>query len=314
MNQATNKGNGGQGCARRRGAWVLALGVMIGLAGCGHAPAKQTSSSSSQAKSEKVQRVIAGTRTVAQYAAALDLPLVGIDTQDGQPARYAKTPRIGQPRKPDMEKIASLKPDLYITDSGMMGLLDQGLKQQGVRGLYLNNASYQNVTDSVMQLGKLFNKETQAQAVVKKVQSETDTALKGAGALKGKKVAVLFGAGRGFMLATNYSYLGDLLTRLGLTNVAGTLSQVPSPYVPFSLEKLVAEDPDYILTLAHGRVDQAKAAFKDELAKPQWQQTTAVKRGHVYPLDDKTYPVTGNLQVATTVQALKHLLLKGASK
>lgn len=254
--------------------------------------------------------VIAGTKTIAEYTAALDIPLVGVSTQDNQPALYNQATRIGLPRALNMEVVGRLKPDLFIGDAEMKALSDTALAQQKIKRLYLDNTSSAEVLKSIQILGKTFHRKQQVQALTTKIKAQTKQALKGTAKLKGRKVLILFGAGHGFMVVTQHAYLGDLLTQLGVTNVAGNITSVPSPYVPYSLETAVAANPDVILTLAHGRPEAAKAAFKEELAKPQWQATDAVKNQRVYPLDDTTYPVTGNLHTAQTIAHLKKLLLR----
>ena len=64
--------------------------------------------------------------------------------------------------------------------------------------------------------------------------------------------------------------------------------------------------------MAHGHKEQAAQAFKAEMQKELWQQTTAVQENHTYALDDKTYPVTGNIHVIDTLANLKNLLLDGS--
>lgn len=294
----------------------------IGLLGAygQQAVAKQTTKATTESTTKKVSktkqadfpyhRVLAGTGTVAEYLAAFDIPLKGVSEQDDLPAKDQKLPRIGQPRELNMEKIVSLKPDLFIGDKSLANLSQDQLQKQNIPSLYLDNSSYDKVFESIEQIGTTFDQKHKADQLVHKLKKQEKSALAGSEKLQGKKVAILFGTGESYMLATKHSYLGSLLEKLGVENVADTVSKAPSPYVPFSLETVVAENPDYVLTLAHGHKQQAKQAFDQEMKKDLWQNTTAVKTNQVYALDDQTYPVTGNLHVMETVKDLKNLLLK----
>ena len=72
-------------------------------------------------------------------------------------------------------------------------------------------------------------------------------------------MAVIFGAGENFMLATDTSYLGDLVKTLGATNITSKLDgDMSSGYVQFSLEQILAQNPDYVLRFAHGNIEQTK--------------------------------------------------------
>ena len=75
--------------------------------------------------------------------------------------------------------------------------------------------------------------------------------------------------------------------------------------------EFLEQNPDYVLTLSHGHKEQASKVFDEEFKKDIWQQTNAVKNRKTYALDDKKFPVTGNINVAETTKALKDLLIKG---
>lgn len=304
--------------------FVLASLSLISLAACSQQTDKTNQSNEvSQSTSVKVetkasseelpyQRVIAGTSSVAEYLAEFEIPVVGVTDQDGIPTMYDDSERVGQPRQLNMEKVVSLEPDLFVGDKALAELSQQEMTDQSIEAVYLNNSSYEDILMSIEQIGKMFHKGDQAKEIVADLQKQEMDVLSGTEKLKGKKVAVLFGTGESYKLATKNSYLGSLLEKLGVENVADKITQAPRPYVDFSLETVVAENPDYVLTLAHGHKEQAAQAFKAEMQKELWQQTTAVQENHTYALDDKTYPVTGNIHVIDTLASLKQLLLNGS--
>ena len=75
------------------------------------------------------------------------------------------------------------------------------------------------------------------------------------------------------MLATETSYLGDLLKTVGGTNIATELDgSAKSPYLQFSLEQIVQTNPDYILRFAHGNLEETKKLLMMHSIKIQHMQ------------------------------------------
>ncbi|ERL65966.1 ABC transporter substrate-binding protein [Schleiferilactobacillus shenzhenensis] len=305
----------------RKWAWgIITASAVLGLSACTgqksqdsavHVSRSKQSAMVKSSEPTKYQRVVVSTGTIAQYLQVLDVPVVGVPQEDNVPNTMKKLPTIGQPRHINMEKVISLKPDLFLGDAAMASQTKQSLAAQSIKTTYLDNMSASKVVANIQQLGTLFGRKAQAAKIVTRIQKQEAQAIKGAAALKGKKVVVLFGTGESFMVATKNSYLGSLLSQLGVHNIADELVHAPTPYMPVSMESVVAKNPDYILTLAHGHKEVAAGAFKTEMAKPLWTATTAHQKKQVYALDDDTYPVTGNIHVAQTLTKLKDLLLHG---
>ena len=295
--------------------WLSLLGIAltaVSLAACGtHQAAKSAHVSVESSQPTKYRRVVVSTGTIAQYLSALHVPMVGVPQEDNVPASLKKLPTIGQPRHVNLEKVVSLHPDLFVGDAAMANMTQQALAKQKIKTTYLDNMSYDKVMANIERLGKMFGRQARAQAIVKRMRQNEGKAVAGAVKLKGKKVVILFGTGENFMVATKNSYLGSLLGKLGVHNIADDLVHAPTPYMPISMESVVARNPDYILTLAHGNKQAATAAFKQEMAKPIWQTTAARQQNHVYALADQTFPVTGNIHADTTLTNLKDLLLYG---
>jgi iron complex transport system substrate-binding protein len=298
---------------------LLAIAAVLGLSACSQAPAESSRVSVKSTQSAKVdsteptkyKRVVVSTGTIAQYLAALKVPVVGVPQEDNIPTTMKKLPSVGQPRHINMEKVISLHPDLFVGDAAMQNMTKDALAKQRITTTYLDNMSYDKVVANIQQLGKMFGRQKQATAIVTKIQKNEAQAVAGAASLKDKKVVILFGTGENFMVATKNSYMGSLLAKLGVHNIADDLVHAPTPYMPISMESVVAKNPDYILTLAHGHKEAATAAFKEEMAKPLWNSTTAHQQKQIYALDDQTFPVTGNIHADTTLTKLKDLLLHG---
>lgn len=259
----------------------------------------------------KYHNIVAGSTTVAEYLDALGIDIVGVSSQDNIPDRYKDVTKVGAPRKLDYETIVSLKPDLFIGDKLLEDLSIQDLKNQNIETLYLNNSNIDEIKENVKNLAQLFGKQDKAKEILENIDKEINNAINNTKDLEGKKIVVLFGAGEKYMLATKASFIGGLLEELKLNNIANSISKDPRPYVPFSLETVVEQNPDYILTLSHGHKEAMKKSFEEELAKDLWKSTNAVTEGRVYALDDQKFPVTGNIHIGEILMNLKDLLENG---
>ncbi|WP_159649687.1 helical backbone metal receptor [Erysipelothrix aquatica] len=261
-------------------------------------------------KSNSNPRIVAGSKTIAEYLAVFDQELVGVAEQKDLPSRYVDVVKVGSPRKLNLEMILSLKPDWVIANESVKKDIDPVLKNQKVETLYLDSSTYDSVFDNILTVGKLLGKQEKAETLISELKSKESSLKQKANALQGKSVVLLFGTGDNFQLMTEHTYLGNLLKLLGMENIAKDVGGEENKYLPFSLEGVVASNPDYILTLAHGNQNQAKAMFEEEFKKQLWKQVPAVQENKLFHLDDSKYPVTGNVHVMETLEALMELMLQ----
>lgn len=300
---------------------VLIFTMTVLLTGCSEgneekdietSKANEKVEASTDDKEEQDKRIIAGTVMSAELLDLLDIDLVGIPTTDkAVPERYKSVAEIGMTMKPDVEKVVSLEPDVYISDLTLKDSVDELLSEQDMELMYLSNNSYEDVGKTITTLGEYFNKEEKAKEIVSEMK-ETET--KVLESIKGKenpRVMVLFGTTESFMLSTKNSFVGSLIEKLGATNVTEELSDgKPTPYVPFSLEQAVSLNPDIILRLTHMEVEASKAAFEEEFSKGLWQNMEPVKEDKVYDLDPEYFGVTANSRASKSLEKLAEILYK----
>ena len=112
------------------------------------------------------------------------------------------------------------------------------------------------------------------------------------------------------MLATETSYLGDLVKTIGATNIASNLEgTVENGYIQLSLEHVLKENPDYILRFAHGNIEDTKKSFDKAFDEnPAYQELDAVKNNKVVDLDPTIFNVSANLKVKEAITTLGDIL------
>ena len=179
----------------------------------------------------------------------------------------------------NVEEIAAVEPDLVITAFDFQGEV-AALQAVGIPALYLASAS--NLEDAYTQietLGTVAGKETEAGELVTTMQSRIDEL---AGSASNQTLTFFHEVDNTLFSANSSTFLGDIYSRLGLSNIADAVpDEFGSGYVQLSEEYLFAEDPDLIFL--------GDASFGESIAtvsaRPGWDTLTAVQEGTVFELD-----------------------------
>lgn len=255
-------------------------------------------------KPKKTGRIVVTTTALAEIFNKLDLPLVGVPKTANQlPKRYQDVTTVGGAMDPNVEKIAALKPTEVYAVSTLKEQYNQAFKKQKVKLTYLKLDSVAQLKTSLTSLGNKYQRQSQAQAEVKRINTAIAKAKKQAKGKKHPRVLILMGLpGAGYMILTNKSYLGNLVELAGGKNLYQSKDQI---YLDPSNEQLAKLNPDVILRLAHAlpniTVPQFEAEFKQN---PVWQHMDAVKNKRVYDLEQPTFNASANLEVPQALAKL----------
>ena len=281
----------------------MAIILLMGIAGCS-SPKKE---SAKQVKSESKERVVATTVAVTEIMDALEVDLVGVPTSSKTlPKRYKGLPEVGNPMSPDMEKVKSLKPSEVLSVTTLGYELKPVFDGVGMKANFLDLTSLKNMQSSISDLGKKYGREKQAEAVVTKLDKKVASIQK---EVKGKKeptVLILLGVPGSYLVATEHSYIGDLVKQLGGKNIVQG-EQVE--YLASNTEYLKKADPDIILRAAHGMPDEVVKMFDKEFKTNDiWKHFAAVKNNRVYDLEERLFGTTGNLAAIEALDELKKMM------
>lgn len=281
----------------------MAIILLMSIAGCS-SPKKE---SAKQVKSESKERVVATTVAVTEIMDALEVDLVGVPTSSKTlPKRYKGLPEVGNPMSPDMEKVKSLKPSEVLSVTTLEYELKPVFDGVGMKANFLDLTSLKNMQSSISDLGKKYGREKQAEAVVTKLDKKVASIQK---EVKGKKeptVLILLGVPGSYLVATEHSYIGDLVKQLGGKNIVQG-EQVE--YLASNTEYLKKADPDIILRAAHGMPDEVVKMFDKEFKTNDiWKHFAAVKNNRVYDLEERLFGTTGNLAAIEALDELNKMM------
>ncbi len=254
------------------------------------------------------QRIVSLAPSCTQivYAIGQGSKVVGVTTYDDYPYNFSAWAAAGNMTidggygTPNMEAIASLRPDLILTDSINDASLPS-LRNLGYNVVVLNPSTISGICNDITLVGTATGAQTQANAVAtNKTNTINDISAKIAG-LKEAPMKVFYEVWTPpLMTAGSTTWINDVISKAGGANIfANETDQFPT----VASETVVSLNPDAIFlptemgqTPFYGSVSQVEA-------QPGWNTISAVKNSHVYVIDGDLFSEAGP-RVADCVYAV----------
>jgi iron complex transport system substrate-binding protein len=254
-----------------RSAGLLALALALALV-----PA------ASPAPASVPQRIVSLSPTATEdlFAIGAGRQVIAVDDQSNYPANAPKTKLSGY--TPNAEAIAGYKPDLVVISGNPSGLV-AALGKLHIRTLFQPPAeNLAGAYEQIEKLGAVTGHAARAHAVVAKLRRSV-----------AQVVASVPPAAKGltfyeelspdYYSATSKTFTGQVLTLLGLKDIADGADKTGSHYPKLSAEFIVAADPDLIVLADTTCCGQTAAKVK---ARPGWSSINAVTNGGVVGVSD----------------------------
>ena len=279
---------------------ILALSLLLG--GCvdqSAPPAEQT---------EGAGGIAATSVAVMQICEQLDLDLVGVpDTKLAAiPDRYASATVVGTPMAPDMEILAQLGPEWVLSPNSLQSDLQPKYEAAGLKYGFLNLKTIFGMYESIEDMGRIFGKEAEAQALIDEFDAYYDSYRQRSHGGQAPRVLVLMGLPGAYVVATENSYVGSLVELAGGENVyAGTDQE----FLTVNTEDMLKKDADIILRAAHAMPDSVMEMFDEEFRTNDiWKHFSAVENGRVYDLPHEYFGMSANFTYPQALEVLDELL------
>ncbi|WP_078579681.1 heme ABC transporter substrate-binding protein IsdE [Salipaludibacillus agaradhaerens] len=293
-----------------KGIWhFFSCGLFLLLIGC--SSSEQTVMENEQLEKNDSQeediRIVATTVATTEIFDALEIDLVGIPTSyKDLPERYEGLQEVGNPMNPDMELIKSLQPTDVISVTTLQTDLEETFDAVDLNATYLNLQSLSNMLDEIEMLGEKFDREEQAEALVSSIEERLTLIETEVEDEESPSVLILLGVPGSYLVATEHSYIGDLVKRAGGENI---VSGEEVEYLASNTEYLQQANPDVILRAAHGMPEEVVDMFNEEFQTNDiWKHFNAVQNERVYDLEELLFPTTGNLAVEEAMNELVEML------
>ena len=224
--------------------------------------------------------------------------LVGVDRYSNFPASVQALPKLGGGIDPNIEAIVALKPDVVL--AAVSSRSATRLESLSVKVVALETKSHADVRRVLAVLGVLLAVPPEQGA--DKLWREIDAGVSAASqslSARAKNTRVYFEVSRGPYAASESSFIGQTLSRLGVKNV------VPASLGPFpklNPEFIVRVNPDLIM--AGNRSMQAMTSY------PGWAGLKAVKNQRIcsFSADDSDVVVRPGPRMAQAARIMAKCL------
>ena len=230
------------------------------------------------------------------YALGLGDRIVGVDRFSRYPAEAQRKPKIGDYVNPNLETIASLRPDLVIIPVNPVKLAER-LAVLRLKVLEIDQDTIAKLYESFRLIGQATGTTAQAAKLESTVRAQLEAIRKRAAPLK--KTRMMFVVGRtpnrldGLIVVGQASYLNEIIALAGGENV---FRDAVASYPGVSLEEVLARNPDVIVDMGDmadtvGVTDEHKrevTSLWDRLSS-----VAAVKQHRVYAVASDIYVEPG---------------------
>ncbi|MGH9247649.1 MAG: ABC transporter substrate-binding protein [Acidimicrobiales bacterium] len=284
----------------RRGAALL-VAVLIGAAACGDDDDPGVSATGSDTASEEAafpvtveaangevriesrpERIVSLSPTATEMLFAIGAgdQVVAVDELSNYPDGAPVTELTGF--EPNVEAIAGYTPDLVVVSDDLNSVI-AGLDAIAIPVLQVPSAAtLDDAYAEIEQLGAATGHVGDAAEVVGTMQTDIDRLV---AEIPGSSEPLTYyhELDQTFFSVTSSTFIGEIYSLVGLTNIADAAEAASGGYPQLSAEFIVDADPDLIF-LADTKCCGVTAASVGD--RPGWNQLTAVQTGGVIELDD----------------------------
>lgn len=287
---------------------ALTLGLMT-LNGCVSQHPEQKSSSENGTSDEEV-RIVSTSVAICEI-----LEKLGVDSVVGVPQTtafeipdcYQEATVIGAPMAPDMETVKSLDPDIILTPKSLEGQWKQQYENLNLNSYFVDLESLDGMYAAIADIAGLVHKEEEGEKLIAEYEAYKQELVEQQEKGTKPKVLLLMGLPGSYVVATESSYVGNLVKLAGGENVYG--DGAGSDFINVNTEDMLQKKPDVILCTSHAMPEQVKEMFEDEFANNDiWKHFDAVQNGKVYTLDNQKGGMSANFRYKEAIAELQSTL------
>lgn len=197
--------------------------------------------------------------------------LVGVDDFSNWPEQVAKLPHVGGLEDARIERIVALKPDLVLMSNTSRARAR--LESLKIPVVAIEPKTFDDVFTAMAQVAEVFGEPQVARRLWARMNEGIDSAARSVPASR-KGVRVYFEVDTGPYAAGESSHIGELIKRLGGSNIVpAKLGSVPKVNPEF----VVRADPQVIIITARDAAEMR--------SRPGWGGISAIREGRVCELD-----------------------------
>lgn len=212
------------------------------------------------------------------------------DSPGDKPPSYAEGKKtVGYTFQVNAEAVISEKPDLVVGLHGLHDRFAEVMQQNGIPFMLLSASSLEDVERAAEVLGDVTGHHAEGVKAREQLRKDMESVVSGL-PLKEYTCAILHGTPHSVTLEGKGTIATETAALLHIRNVFVLDNDRDMKLPPFSLETLVAKDPDIIFLTTMVMPGQQQEAFRKSLMEqPAWAGMRAVKAGRVYFLPQKLF-------------------------
>lgn len=220
---------------------------------------------------------------------------------------------LGSLMEPSLEELIASQPDLVIASSNTTSNVEllSSLEELGIPTIYFGVNSfddYLEMLDVCTQItGHTENYQTyglDVQAQVEKAKERNDGSAPTVLLLRSASTSCKVKNSKG-------TVLGEILADLGAVNIADSDESLLED---LSMERIIADDPDYIFVVFQGSDQDAAQKTLDAAltSNPAWDTLSAVQNGNFYIMEKELYHLKPNARWGEAYQKVADILYPAA--
>lgn len=266
--------------------FYLIVVAMIIVTGCQSGDNTDNNKETKQETTDKKEykRIVSliPSNTEILYALGLGDKVVGVSTVDDYP-KDVKDKKQFDAFKLDTEALLKAKPDLILAHESNKATQEKDLKKlsdAGVKVVYIDDAnSINEMYDTFKQVGKVTDKEQEADKLVRKVKKEIEAVVKDVPKdQQGKKVFMEISSQPDIYTSGSNTFYDDMLGSLKAKNIYHDQEE----WIKTDKESILKRNPDVMIATS----GQSEAEYqKLNNNRDGFDQVNAVKEKHVHALN-----------------------------
>lgn len=220
---------------------------------------------------------IAPSTTEILFALGLNEEIVAVSSYCNYPPEAKNKAKVGDFSHPNMEKIASLKPD-YIFCTGLeQAQVIRELKRMNFNVYVADPENIEELFETISDIGKIIGRDREAAGLIEKMRNDIEAVNSVTKLIpKEKRVKVFIEIWHEpLMTAGKGSFVDELITLAGGDNIAHEINR---PYSNFSAEKIVSINPGCIIMAYMDKESPLRLVE----ARFGWKDIDAVKNKRVF--------------------------------
>jgi iron complex transport system substrate-binding protein len=259
------------------------------------------------------KRVAALSPSAVELMYAVGATPIARPSSANYPEQAKSVTAVGTSYQPNFEQIAAQNPDFIFTDAQIHS--PQVVSELAKLGVPVFSIRVQHVADvmsSLRLVGDIMGMSENGEKAAKDLETKLDNVqAKLPPADQRPTVFLMIGTADAFWGAKPDAFSGDVIARLGAKNLVESgpdTTQFPG-FTSYSMEQLVALDPDVILVMSVS--PNAPPTTRQLSGNPAWNGLRAVKSGRVHEVNTEALVQAAGPRVGDVIDTLFPILYPG---